>query len=141
MKFDDIKDLAKKHAKLDHSELATESMILTNLKVEWNDIYVPERLILAKLRKEYKKLYLQKWQYYLGKAPDEVYIEKPLDLKIMRQDVSVYLEADEDLQTMETKIELQEAKVDYIKEIIDALKKRGFDIKNAIEYIKFTSGA
>ena len=83
----------------------------------------------------------QQWEYYTGKADPSVYREKPFDLKVLKNDVHIYINADEDIQKIQAKIIYQEAIVNYLEQILRMINTRSFTIKNAIEWRRFTSGA
>ena len=83
----------------------------------------------------------EKWEYYTGKAPAEVYALKPFDLKILKTDIDKYLESDIDLQKLKQKVSYLQTTVDYLDRTIRLISNRGFTIKNAIDWRRFTSGA
>lgn len=141
MKFEDIMKEAEADAKLDYTELAKEAVNLTNLIVKWSKVYSLEKISLAQINKEYNKVYKERWQYYLGKAPDEYYQKFPaLDLKILRTDVDIYLKSDDVLSEIRDKQTLQEQKISFLENFIKSLHSRGFNIKAAIDYLQFTNG-
>jgi hypothetical protein len=70
-----------------------------------------------------------------------VYQQKPFNLKILKQDVDKYIEADEDYQKIKQKVDYLETIVDFLDRTIRQIQNRGFLIKDAIEWRKFTSGA
>jgi hypothetical protein len=82
-----------------------------------------------------------KWEYYTGKSDPDVYKLKPFNLKILRQDVDKYVNADEDVIKLKHKKEYLTTTVNYLEQIIRQINNRTFTIKNAIEWKKFTSGA
>ena len=61
--------------------------------------------------------------------------------KILKQDVDKYIEADEDYQKIKQKVDYLETIVDFLDRTIRQIQNRGFLIKDAIEWRKFTSGA
>jgi N6-adenosine-specific RNA methylase IME4 len=54
--------------------------------------------------------------------------------------VQGYIDADDELIKLETRTAMLEEKVDVIVEIMKCIHKRGYDIKSAIEWRKFTNG-
>ena len=82
----------------------------------------------------------EKWEYYTGKSDPSVYQLKPFNLKILKQDVDKYLKADEDIIKIEQKLTYVTSVVDYLDKTIRIISNRTFQIKNAIEWRKFTSG-
>ena len=95
---------------------------------------------LKKVRDERKSLYRDKWEYYTGKSPPEVYQEKPFDLKILRTDVPIYLDADPELQEIGQKEEYIKMMVEYTERILKEINNRNWTIRNTIEWKKFLHG-
>ena len=66
---------------------------------------------------------------------------QPNPLKIMRSDIQMYIDADTDIVELLQKRALQQEKVDLVNDILKSINTRGFQIKNAIDWIRFTNGA
>ena len=88
----------------------------------------------------YRVLYRKKWEYYSGKSDPEVYRDNPFDHKILKQDLPIYLESDEEL-IRKQKVEYNAMCMDSCERILKQIQQRGWDIKNAIEWRKFVDGA
>jgi hypothetical protein len=65
---------------------------------------------------------------------------EPFALRILKQDVELYMNADEDLITSEAKMQYQEEKVNYLESIIKGLNTRQYHIRDAISWKKFVNG-
>ena len=90
---------------------------------------------------EMKRLVKEKWLYYKGKAPAKVYKELPFDLKLTtKEEISMFIEADEDVQKLQYKIEYIDQVVYYLDSIMRQINSRTYHIKNAIEWKRFQSG-
>ena len=61
-------------------------------------------------------------------------------LKVMKVDMTIWYNADKDLQEMNAKIEYLKVTVDYLKECLNNVTWRHQTIKNTIEWRKFMSG-
>ena len=70
----------------------------------------------------------------------QLYKEKPFNLKILKQDVDKYLKSDDELIKLEQKVTYVQSVVDYLDRTVKIISNRGFQIKNAIDWRKFTSG-
>jgi hypothetical protein len=80
-------------------------------------------------------------EYYLGRAEDEVYEEKPLHLKIPRQDLEFYLDADNELCDLKRKVSLAQNKVDMLKGFIEQnLNQRSHHFRNTIAFLNWSQG-
>ena len=71
----------------------------------------------------------------------EIIKEKLLDILLKKTDVDKYLEADPELAKYKQKVDYIQTVVDFLDRTIKQISNRGFQIKNAIDWRKFTSGA
>ena len=92
-----------------------------------------------------KELRRLKWLYYTGKLDQET-LENlewhvfDLDIKKNKSDLEMFIESDKDILELSEKIAYQKEKIEYVESIIKSLNTRGFQIKNAIDWKKFTMG-
>ena len=126
--------------KIDDTELDLESIRTPQLHNKYLKHYTKYSLQLKKAKDEYKSLYKFKWEYYTGKSSSEVYQEKPFDLKVLKADISIYLEADEELQQLGQKEAYLETTVNYLEKILREITNRNWTIRNTIEWKKFLHG-
>ena len=141
MTLEELQELADKDLKINDTELDLESLKTPQLHNKYLKHLTKFRLLLSRSETEYNILKRNKWEYYTGKAPAEVYREKPFDLKVLRTDIDKYLEADEELQRLKQKVDYLNTTVDFLDRTIRQIANRGFTIKNAIDWRRFTSGA
>ena len=99
------------------------------------------KLMLSRSETEYSIMKRQKWEYYTGKADPSVYAEKPFSFKLLKTDVDKYLDSDPELAKYKQKVDYIQTVVDFLDRTIKQISNRGFQIKNAIDWRKFTSGA
>lgn len=144
MDIESLKKMVEKDMQIDDVNLDLESLRTPQLHGKYLNLLHEDSLILHKNIIEQKELRRLKWEYYTGKLDQETLDEKgwqPFGLKILRTDVDVYLESDKDLLRMEAKINYLKEKVKYLESVLQAIGRRGWDIKSAIEWKKFMSGA
>ena len=141
MDLEQLQDLADKKLKINDTELDLESLKTPQLHNEFLKHLTKFKLMLSRAETEYNVLKKDKWEYYTGKADAAVYALKPFDLKILRTDIDKYLDADIDLQKAKQKVDYLETTVDFLDKTIRQIANRGFAIKNAVDWRKFTSGA
>ena len=92
-------------------------------------------------KRQYNRIRLERYNYYTGKAPAEVYAEDPFPYKVREKDaIQRHMEADEKLSTAEMKIKYYDVTLKFLEEIIRNVSGRTYQIKNAIEWQKFQSG-
>ena len=141
MTLEELQLQADKDLVIDDTELDTESLKTPILHNKYLQYYNKFNLLLKKSQWEERTLQREKWEYYTGKSDPSVYKAKPFDLKVLKNDVHIYINADEDIQKVQAKIVYQEAIVNYLEQILRMINNRSFTIKNAIEWRRFTSGA
>ena len=140
MNLEEIQEQAEKDLKLDDTELDIESLKTPELHNTYLKLLSKFSLLLKKADSDYAVLHRDKWEYYTGKADSKVYMEKPFDLKILRADVDKYLLSDSEIILLSQKIEYLRTVVNHIEQVLKQINNRTFQIKNAIEWKKFTSG-
>ena len=141
MDIEQLQEQADKDLKINDTELDLESLKTPQLHNQYLKHLTKFKLMLSRAEGEYYTLKREKWEYYTGKAPAEVYAQKPFDLKILKTDIDKYLESDEELQKQKQKVDYLNTVVDFLDRTIRQIGNRGFTIKNAIDWRKFTSGA
>ena len=140
MNLDEIQLLWEEDSKIDEDELHIESTKIPSLHAKYYRI-LNNILLLKKIEEnKFKQLKKEKWQYYTGKADPEVYIEKPFDHKVLRQDVDKYMDADEDLIKILSKIDYYQVMLNYLDSILKTINNRTYQIKNSIEWQQFIRG-
>ena len=93
-----------------------------------------------------KSLLKDKWLYYNGKmSQDEIKLRgwdyDPFDgLKVMKNDMQLFFNSDEDLQKAKAKIEYLKVTIDFLKECMQNITWRHQTIKNTIDWRKFMAG-
>jgi len=140
MRFDELQQMVDVDLKIDDTELDIESIKTPQIHNKYLKFYTQFCLQLKKVRDERKSLYRDKWEYYTGKSPPEVYQEKPFDLRILKADVSMYIEADSEYQEIGQKEEYIKQMVEYTERILKEINNRNWNIRNAIEWKKFLHG-
>ena len=140
MNLEEIQQQAEKDLKLDDTELDIESLKTPELHNKYLKLLSKFSLLLKKADSDYAVLHKDKWENYTGKADSKVYMEKPFDLKILRADVDKYLLSDSEIILLSQKIEYLRTVVNHIEQVLKQINNRTFQIKNAIEWKKFTSG-
>ena len=141
MDLEKLQELADKDLKINDSELDLESLKTPQLHNKYMKHLTKFKLLLTRAEDDLRTIRLFKWEYYTGKSDPQVYQQKPFNLKILKQDVDKYIEADEEIQKAAQKVKYWETIVDFLDRTIRQISNRTFTIKNAIDWRKFTSGA
>ena len=121
--------------------LANESLETSRLHSKYIAYYNQFRMMLTECETKLHKMKLEKWQYYSGKAPAEVYEEEPFPYKVREKDaIQRHMDADEKLTKIDMKIRYYDVTLKFLEEIIRNISGRTYQIKNAIEWQKFQAG-
>jgi len=143
MQIDEIMNMWEGDSKIDPTELGEESIKIPKLHHKYYQIFAQERLKLLKFTSELKKLKLEKYEFFSQGPNDETRAkgwEMPPKGMILKADIPMYMDADDDIIKMNLKIGYQQEKVEFLESIIKSLVNRGFQIKAAIEWQRFTMG-
>jgi len=129
---------------IDETQLDKESLRLPQLHNKYLNFYMDAKLLLQKHENDYNRLRRLKWEYYTGKLDDETlkhYGWNPFQLKILKQDVSIYLEGDDDLITSVQKVSYYKEMCQYLDSVVKEITYRHHKIRNAIDWQKFLAGS
>ena len=141
MKLEELQREAKQDLNItDQERLDQESYKNQNIKAKWLDHRSKYDQLLIIAKADHQKMYREKWEYYGGKADAKVYATKPFDLKVLKTDLNIYIESDEDIIKIEHKISYLETVIKYLDGVLKSINSRGWDIKNAISWRQFESG-
>ena len=140
MNLEFIQDLWDKDSIIDNELLHNESTKIPALHAKYYKIYNNILTLKKAQETQYKILKKEKRQYYTGKASPEVYVDKPFDFKVLKADLDKYFDADADLIKCTAKIEYQQIMLEYLESILKIISNRTYQIKNAIEWQRFTNG-
>ena len=141
MTLEELQDLAEKDLRINDTELDLESLKTPQLHNKYMKHLTKFKLMLSKAEAEFAQTKKTLWEYYTGKADASVYAQKPFDLKILKQDVDQYIQSDDEFIKAKQKVDYLSTIVDYLDRTIRQIQSRDWNIRNAIEWRKFTSGA
>lgn len=128
-------------SKIDPDNLHTESLNIPVLHSKYYDIYNNLMLLRKKAEQQRKNIRHERYEYFSGKADPDVYIGNPFPKKIRDKDtMQKYLDADAKLSNASLKIDYYDTMLVYIESILKQINNRTFQIKNAIEFMKFNAG-
>ena len=143
--IEDIISLWREDSKLDDTELDIESLKIPNLHAKYLKLLAENKVKLKALRVRQKQLYSTLYNYYKGDMNNKedlaVLNREPWPKTVLKQDMSMYIDADNDMVKLSAKIGLQEEVVGVCEEILKSINTRGFTIKNAIDWRRLTNFA
>ena len=141
MTLDELKTQASADLPIsDQEHLDQESFRNQEIKAKWLDYKTRYELMLVRNKGDYQKLYREKWEYYGGKSDAKVYASKPFDLKVLKSDLAMYINSDDDIIALGAKVSYLEIVIKYIDGVIKSIDNRGWDVSHAIGWKKFEAG-
>ena len=139
--LESLQGMWENDSKIDPDNLHTESLNIPVLHSKYYQIYNTLMLLRKKAEQQRKNIRHERYEYFTGKADPQVYIENPFPKKIRdKETMQKYLDADDKLSGVSLKIEYYDVMLKYIEEILKQITNRTYQIKNAIEYMRFSSG-
>ena len=128
-------------SKIDPDNLHTESLNIPVLHSKYYDIYNTLMLLRKKAEQQRKNIRHERYEYFSGKSDPEVYIDNPFPKKIRdKETMAKYLDADTKLSGISLKLEYYDVMLRFIEEILKQITNRTYQIKNALEFMRFSSG-
>ena len=139
--LDTIQEMWEIDAKIDRDNLHDESLNIPSLHAKYFQIYNTIFLLRKKAEQQRKNIRHERYEYFSGKADPDVYIQNPFPKKIRDKDtMTKYLDADEKLSNASLKIEYYDTMLTYLESILKVIQNRTYQIKNAIEFMRFNAG-
>ena len=133
-------------AEIDEVQLDEASRDSAKLHSKYLDLYSVARIKQKDLELKFKIILRDKFKHYNGKLTQIEMDQKgweydPLGgLTVLKGDLDKWYDADEVIQEHQMKMAYNGEIVNTLKEILDNIKWRHQNIKNMIEWRKFTSG-
>ena len=146
MNLESILEMWKKDAEIDEVQLDEASRDSAKLHSKYLDLYSVAKIKQKDLELKFKVILRDKFKHYNGKLSQEEIDQNgweydPLDgLTVLKGDLYKWYDADEVIQDHQRKMAYNGEVVNTLKEILDNIKWRHQNIKNMIEWRKFTSG-
>ena len=143
MNLEQIIEEWRKDALFDDTELDNESLKVPSLHNKYLKLLSQARLTLRKLKIERKTLSKILREYYLGNLNNPEDLKEigrePWTLTVLKNDVKDYIDTDEDMIALDTKVEYTEEKIEVVQEIMKMINARGFQVSNAIKWRQLTN--
>ena len=139
--LNEIQSMWEKDSKIDRDNLHEESLNIPMLHAKYHDLYNNLILLRKKAEQQRKNVRHERYEYFSGKSDPEVYAENPFPKKIRDKDtMQKYLDADDKLSNVSLKIDYYDTMLVYLESILKQITNRTYQIKNAIEFMRFSSG-
>ena len=139
MDLEAIQSMWAKDSIIDDVLLDEASLKIPQLHAKYLSLHNEYSLLIKKASHELKTLHHKKTLYYSGKAPPEDY-DEPFPYKVMKSDVVSWVAVDESIQKVEMKLHYYDTVLNCVSEILKQIHQMSYNIKNMIEWRRFTNG-
>jgi len=144
MKLSDLQEMWAEDCKIDETNLGKESARTPILHAKYINYLSSTRLNLRKAESDYLNCRRKKYRYYRGEMSRAELEEEGWNqwqgTKPLKNEIDEFLQGDADLVSFQDKIEYFKTVLYQLEAIIRSLNSRTWDIKNTIEWTKFTNG-
>lgn len=138
---DELLSLWEQDANIDKHKLDDESLTVPKLHHKYLSLYMEIKSKKIALNHRLEELRRDKELYYSGQATSDVYKDKPFDLKLKtKSGVEKHVSTDPEVSKILQRIEYMDVLLEGVNHILEQIKWRSSSIRNAIDYLKFTSG-
>ena len=141
MNLEAILEMWKKDSVIDEVLLDQAALKIPQLHQKYLTLLSEYNLLYKKQAHKLKVLEHKKNLYYSGRAKPEEYEDEPFEYKVMKSDVPSWVAVDEEVQRVELKQEYYSATIRVLENVLKQVHQMSYNIKNAIEWRRFTSGA
>lgn len=131
-------------SKIDETELGREAIRVPLLHSKYLTYLSKVKLQQRKADSDYFNTRRLKYRYYRGEMSraelDELGWEQFQGNKPLKNEMDEFLQCDKDLIELQDKSEYFRTVIYTLEQIIRSINSRGWDIKTAVEWTKFTNG-
>ena len=144
MKLSDLQESWAEDCKINEMNLGHESARTPNLHAKYLNYLSSTRLNLRKAESDYLNCRRKEYRYYRGEMTQAELTDEGWDQwqgnKPLKNEMDEFLTVDNNLVELQDKVEYFKTVLYQLEQIIRSLNSRTWDIKNAIEWNKFTNG-
>ena len=147
MNIEDLLQMWSEDSKIDDVALDETTISGAALHSKYLEIHSVAKLRLKKKEQDFSILKKDKWLWFNGKMEKDAMDERgwaydPFNgmAKPLKTDIQQFYDSDKDMIDAAMQIEYQKTYVDACKEILDQIKWRHTQIKNIIDWRRFTAG-
>jgi hypothetical protein len=145
MTLEELQNEWNSDCKIDDDHLDRESVRTPAMHAKYLHHLISHKHRVTSANSEYAMLRTKKFRYYRGEmSKGELELagwEQWQGIKPLRNEMDEFLNGDSDLIKAKLKIEYLTSIVEYLESILNQIKARDWQIRNAIQWKQFISGA
>lgn len=142
-KIDELLEMWKADAQIDRIEPGKALLDIPKLHSKYLNILSANRLLAKEAEFKYNKMRKLKWEYYTGKLDKDTldkYGWQQFQF-VLKSDISIYMDADEDLMRLAVKKKTYDEIVELCQAILKELGARTFQLRDYISWERFIQGS
>lgn len=140
MDINDLKKEVKQDLAIDELQLDLEALNIPSLFTKYQGMLLDIKGDLQSAMEARDRIVKIRTDYYLGRAEDKVYAKEPLDHKILKSDLSTYLNSDHMVIEAKSVVALYSRIAEFLEGVLWDIKRRNEYIRAAIDWRKFNEG-
>lgn len=144
MRLEDLQNAWAEDCKIDDDHLGEASTNTPNLHAKYIQFLIDAKLRLSKTKYDYNVMRKNKFRYYRGEMSREELSalgwQQWQGVKPLKNEMDEFLQGDEELNTLEVKVEYLNTIVYFLESVMSQIRSRDYQIKNGIEWKKFLVG-
>lgn len=144
MKLTELQEAWKKDCVIDETNLGRAASRTPELHAKYLNLLTSAKLQFRKAESDYLKLRRVKYRYFRGELTrdelEQLGWAQYQGVKPIKNEMDEFLQTDEDLIQAQDKLEYLRTVLLQLESILKSLNSRTWDIKNSIEWTKFTNG-
>ena len=144
MKLSELQEAWSEDSRIDETNLGREAVRTPQLHAKYLNWLGSVRLNLRKAESDYLNLRRRKYRYYRGEMTrDELEAEGWTQFqgnKPLKNEMDEILNTDSELIGLQDKVEYFKTVLNQLEQIVRSINSRTWDVKNSIEWHKFTNG-
>jgi len=145
MTLDELHDLWDIDCKINDDHLDRESVKTPNLHSKYLRILIQHKMKLAALQTDYNMMRQKKFRYYRGEMGkqelEQLQWEQWQGVKPLKNEMEEFLDGDSDLNKITIKCEYIKNMIEALESILNQIKSRDWQIRNAITWKQFIAGS
>lgn len=143
--LNELQEMWKEDCKIDELNLGQESTRIPELHSKYLNHLTTLRLQCRRAQSDLFSMRRLKWKYYRGeldqKELNDLGWDQYLGNAPLNNQMNDFLDTDEDVIKLTDKLEYLNTCMSLCEGAMKSINSRSFDIKNAIEWTKFTNGS
>lgn len=144
MNLQEIQAEWEKDCKIDQTNLGRSAGLIPELHSKYLKALTHHKLSLRKAQSDLIRMRKQKGRYYRGEMSKEELAdygwEQFLNRTPLKNEMEEVLQSDDDIIRLVDKVDYLQTVVYTLEQIMRSINSRTWDVKNAIEWQKFTNG-